>query len=48
MAENPLFEAWVESLSEGWWDDAGDAGGILGSLQEAFEAGYEKRRGQEA
>ena len=42
VAENPLFEAWLDTLDEGWWDDAGDAGGILDSLQEAFTAGYEK------
>jgi hypothetical protein len=39
MSENPAFEAWLKGLSEGWWDDAADAGGILGSLQDAFEAG---------
>jgi hypothetical protein len=39
MGENPAFEAWLKGLDEGWWDDAADVGGILGSLQDAFEAG---------
>jgi hypothetical protein len=37
------FGTWVDSLDEGWWDDAADAGGILDSLQEAFEAGWKAR-----
>lgn len=46
MKDTHLFEEWVDSLPEGWWDDAGDAGGILDSLQEAFYAGYEKGKSE--
>ena len=37
------FDAWLESLEEGWWDDAADAGEFLGSLEQAFNAGYAAR-----
>jgi len=37
---NSAFEAWIDSLSMAWWDDATDACGFLESLQEAFEAGW--------
>lgn len=36
------FCEWLDSLGEGWWDDAADACGFLDSLTEAFTAGYEK------
>jgi hypothetical protein len=38
------FEEWQESLSEGWWDDDGDASGFLDNLEEAFTAGWEACR----
>lgn len=34
------FDRWLEGLSQAWWDDAGDAGGILDSLSDAFAAGW--------
>ena len=40
------FDAWLAGLSEGWWDDAFDAHGILDSLQEAFEAGWAAGRNE--
>ncbi len=36
---NSAFEAWIDSLSMAWWDDAADACGFLESLEQAFEAG---------
>lgn len=38
------FARWLRGLDEGWWDDAADGGQFLGSLQEAFEAGWAARR----
>lgn len=40
MDVQSAFEAWSGKLSQAWWDDAGDAGGILDSMQDAFEAGW--------
>lgn len=34
------FEIWVNNLPVGWWDSAGDGWGIVGSLEEAFTAGW--------
>lgn len=36
------FTAWLDSLDEGWWDDAADAGTFEFSLAQAFLAGYDK------
>ena len=47
MSENTseYFEEWLDSLDEGWWDDAADACGILSSLADAYAAGFAKARG---
>lgn len=37
------FDSWLDSLSEGWWDDAADGGEILDTLQDAFKAGWDAR-----
>lgn len=32
------FDAWVESLSEDWWDSQGDVNGILDFMKAAWIA----------
>jgi len=37
------FDAWLDTKTEGWWDDCCDAGAILDVMEECFRAGWDAR-----
>ena len=36
-----IFNDWVDSLPEGFWDDCADACGILSTMETSFKAGWD-------